>query len=1045
MKVSSFCFAAAAVVLLAVSFFRTPEALTGREVVTKDGRMERHGVAGHRCDDSWAAVGAAKLQPRQLVSVEFEAVADRDLGESVAFGFELAGQDRGKIEWKQVRSDGRTEMSFGLENGEILYAVFMGDEWEGRLLPKAGGSGWLLKGKEGEVQIEERERSAMICFTKVVGGGEVAGLPPYVGPPVVDEIPDSDLRVAEIAPLLSSLPGAPGVIYLDFDGETVAGNWSASFNGGQPIVAGSPGFSNLEIQRIWDGVAEDYRPFKVNVTTDRSLYDSMPLNRRTMVVFTPDNEWYGTAGGVAYVDIFSNSLYDDPCWVFTDQLGNSAANSHEAASHEAGHVLGLSHDGTSSLGYYEGHGSGAVGWAPIMGVGYYSVVTQWSRGEYPDANNFEDDLAIIAKAANGLGHRGDDHAATVGGATPMLESGSEQVDEAGLIERNTDIDVFSFQTGGGAINLSVVNAAVDPNLDIRLRLLDSTAQELVVADPATSLDATLATTLVAGIYYLEVGGTGAGDLATGYGDYGSLGGYSISGTVPRNLVLAASIVSPTSAAISLREGSGLLLEGAVSGGAPSWEMAAGPTGGNIGFSSPDSVSTEASFTARGLYRIRLKATAGEDQEVAELMVSVESAADSPVYSVIAPVVDLGIDRNVYLDVLTLAPSVNDDSPIENLGYQWSVLSGDGQLSSTSVMEPVLSYPAAGTTGLRLVVDDGLVRVFDEVELNARFSRVALVAAGASAKVAIPLNGSMGTAWRNSGFDDAGWQSGGLGAGYDANKGKDSRRIYLPEIGAGLDLESTMNGSALGCYLRVPFEVAQAESVLSLSFRLKYDDGFVAYLNGLEIARENVPSGAPSWDTAAPTDREDRDGLSARLFEIQLQQGMIVDGINTLAIHGMNYRIGNQDREFLLVPELDATQADLPFTQTLAAISDPSLRGAEDDADGDGRSNLYEHFAGTPVDQQDPGYRMVSVAGASSVELSLPNPRPDDVRYELQYSLKLDGGWEVVASVDGAGTWQGAAVISTVLDGSGRERVVFPGPGSDRAQGFYRLKMQLISP
>ena len=46
----------------------------------------------------------------------------------------------------------------------------------------------------------------------------------------------------------------------------------------------------------------------------------------------------------------------------------------EAASHEAGHNLGLSHDGTRKTGYYAGHGD----WAPIMGVGYYREVSQWS-------------------------------------------------------------------------------------------------------------------------------------------------------------------------------------------------------------------------------------------------------------------------------------------------------------------------------------------------------------------------------------------------------------------------------------------------------------------------------------------------------------------------------------------------------------------------------------------------------------------------------------------------------------------------------------------
>ena len=61
-----------------------------------------------------------------------------------------------------------------------------------------------------------------------------------------------------------------------------------------------------------------------------------------------------------------------PAFVFNKGLVGAA----EAISHEAGHNLGLSHDGVKGgVSYYKGQGSGATGWAPIMGVGYYKQIS----------------------------------------------------------------------------------------------------------------------------------------------------------------------------------------------------------------------------------------------------------------------------------------------------------------------------------------------------------------------------------------------------------------------------------------------------------------------------------------------------------------------------------------------------------------------------------------------------------------------------------------------------------------------------------------------
>ncbi len=198
---------------------------------------------------------------------------------------------------------------------------------------------------------------------------------------------------------LASRPSATKTIYLDFNGHTTSGTWwNSSFNNGADFTTpafstdGSASFSDAELERIqyiWMRVAEDFAPFDVNVTTmdlgaaaiTRSGSGDQNYGVR-VVIGGAYSDWYeSSAGGVAYLNTFGESI-DMGVFVFSQNLGNGEKNIAEAVSHEAGHALGLSHDGTSSTGYYSGHGSGATGWAPIMGVGYYQQLTQWSRGQY---------------------------------------------------------------------------------------------------------------------------------------------------------------------------------------------------------------------------------------------------------------------------------------------------------------------------------------------------------------------------------------------------------------------------------------------------------------------------------------------------------------------------------------------------------------------------------------------------------------------------------------------------------------------------------------
>ncbi len=276
--------------------------------------------------------------------------------------------------------------------------------------------------------------------------------------------------------VLHSRPSSKRKIYLDFNGHTTTGSaWNSSY-AVDPIVSpafdldGVPGtFSTAElnmIQNIWRRVAEDYAAFDVDVTTEQPPADQMTRLSSTDDTYgaralITKNFTAGTTsgdcgcGGFAYVGVFDNTNETyKTAFVFQDKLGNSEKSIAEAVSHEVGHNLGLSHDGTATLGYYQGHGTGATGWAPIMGVGYSRELVQFSKGEYLNANNKEDDFLVMQN--NGVMFAADDFgnsiatAATLAG-TPL--NGINTYDARGLVETPSDADVFKFASNAGTITI----------------------------------------------------------------------------------------------------------------------------------------------------------------------------------------------------------------------------------------------------------------------------------------------------------------------------------------------------------------------------------------------------------------------------------------------------------------------------------------------------------------------------------------------------------------------------------------------------------------
>ncbi len=129
-------------------------------------------------------------------------------------------------------------------------------------------------------------------------------------------------------------------------------------------------------------------------------------------------------------------------------------------------------------------------------------------------------------------------------------------------------------------------------------------------------------------------------------------------------------------------------------------------------------------------------------------------------------------------------------------------------------------------------------------------------------------------------------------------------IGLLGFGADIatDVESVMRNTNASIWARVDFDIDDVNDVGGLALRMKYEDGFVAYLNGTEVASRNAPASV-QWNSSATADRPMEDVPIAEEINLTGQLGRLRTGHNVLAIHGLNDSASDSD--FLILPELIA--------------------------------------------------------------------------------------------------------------------------------------------
>lgn len=380
-------------------------------------------------------------------------------------------------------------------------------------------------GANGEPELWQRQMGEVLCQAMPLANdttstNEPENIPPLRPDLVQNYVPSYNSNVVS----LQSYPGSKAVLLLDF-----FGGYTPTWGG---IAYPKPAVSNAQIKDLWKRVAEDYMAFNINVTTDIQVYQNAPANSRQKCVFTPTTSALGPgAAGVSYEGSW-NWGSDTVCW----SQYTSGKNGAEVGAHEPGHTLGLSHEGTDINGvhneYFSGQGSGATGWAPIMGAGYYQNVTTFSKGDYANPSNLEDQLNVIATVNNNVTYRLDDTGNTLATSRYLEVYPDFSVAGEGVIERSADTDAFQFTTTGGQVFLRAMPVGDWADLAVSVTLADATDTVIASNNPQNVLYGTINMAVAAGTYTFRVTGAGRNDpLTNGFSSYPSLGYYSIVGSV----------------------------------------------------------------------------------------------------------------------------------------------------------------------------------------------------------------------------------------------------------------------------------------------------------------------------------------------------------------------------------------------------------------------------------------------------------------------------------------------------------------------------------
>lgn len=231
------------------------------------------------------------------------------------------------------------------------------------------------------------------------------------------------------------------------------------------------------------------------------------------------------------------------------------------------------------------------------------------------------------------------------------------------------------------------------------------------------------------------------------------------------------------------------------------------------------------------------------------------------------------------------------------------------------LPPDVSYGrsfARAETNLVISGDIGRYRVLGSAEGDAAYFGTDY----GSGQMGHGTPGGWNVSWS---YDDLSWRSAATGIGYDTAGG------FTPWIGSspsGDCMESLRYTNTSLCF-RKTFVVSSLGQYQSYRLRMKYEDGFVAYVNGTEVGRANCTN-AMAYNAKADVALDE--AIVNSWTEFAISNAVLVAGTNLLAVQGLNVALSSSD--FLLLPEIVGTRGEEPATAGYLSEPTPGALNGE---------------------------------------------------------------------------------------------------------------------